>query len=230
MARLKGVIFDLDGTIADTRADLAASVNAMLRRLGLPERDERSIVAFVGEGAERLIRRSLGPQHEDRYPEAATIWREEYANRLLDQTHLYEGMEEVLRSPPDLRAVLTNKPGGFARQILRGLGVEGAFRAVLGGDEAPRKPAPDGLLLLCERLDLRLDEVVRVGDSRVDSARARAAGIRVCAAGWGLGEPAGLAPADEHCTTPAELSALLARLVNGPPRGGNHGHDSNRKP
>ena len=229
MARLRGVIFDLDGTLADTRADLAASVNAMLRRMGLPERDEKTIVSFVGEGAERLIRRSLG-LHEDRYPEAAPIWREEYGERLLDQTRLYDGIAQVLAGPPDLRAVLTNKPGGFARQILRGLGVEGAFRAVLGGDEGPRKPAPDGLLLLCQRLAIQPDEAIMVGDSHVDIATARSAGIRVCAAGWGLGDPAALASADALCATPAELSALLARLVNAAPQGGDHGSDSKRGP
>src|SRR5207237_10684495 len=133
MARLRGVVFDLDGTLADTRKDLAASVNAMLRRLSLPERDEATIVSFIGEGAERLIRRSLGPQHEERYPEAAPIWRDEYAKPLLAKTHLYDGIRELLQTPPHNRAVLTNKPAGFTRQILRGLGIEQAFRAVRGG-------------------------------------------------------------------------------------------------
>src|SRR5207302_1820672 len=130
-AMVRGVIYDLDGTLADTRADLADSVNAMLRRLGLPEREDRVVHGFIGEGAERLIRRSLGPQHEPRFAEAAPIWYEEYAKRLLAKTRLYDGITEVLRAPPDARAVLTNKPGDFARQILRGLGVESAFRAVL---------------------------------------------------------------------------------------------------
>src|SRR5207244_5769052 len=97
MARLRGVIFDLDGTLADTRADLADSVNAMLRRLGLPEREDRVVWGFIGEGAERLIRRSLGPQHEPRFAEAAPIWHEEDAKRLLAKTRLYDGMTEVLR-------------------------------------------------------------------------------------------------------------------------------------
>ncbi|MCA1827548.1 MAG: HAD family hydrolase [Myxococcales bacterium] len=227
MARLRGVIFDLDGTLADTRADLASSVNAMLRRLGLPERDESTVVGFIGEGAERLIRRSLGPQHEERYAEAAPIWRDEYAERLLDQTRLYEGIGQLLQGPPDLRAVLTNKPGRFAREILRGLGIESAFRMVLGGDEGPRKPAPEGILLLCERLGIELSEAMLVGDSSVDIATARTAGIRVCAVGWGLGDPAALASADEHCATPAELAALLARLAT---QGGGDGSDSKREP
>jgi phosphoglycolate phosphatase len=224
MARLSGVVFDLDGTLVDSRADLVASVNAMLRRMGLPERDEATVVSFVGEGAERLIRRSLGPS-EDRYPEAAPIWRDEYARRLLDQTRLYDGIAEVLQLPVP-KAVLTNKPGGFARQILRGLGVAGAFVAVLGGDEGPRKPSPDGLLQLCRTMGITPDEAMLVGDSAVDVATAKAANVRVCAVLWGLGSPESFAGADERAATPAELSALLARLVNGATRGGfPHGFD-----
>ncbi len=199
MARLRGVIYDLDGTLVDSRADLADSVNAMLQRMGLPVRDDREVWSFVGEGAERLIRRSLGA-HEERYAE------------VLAKTRLYPGIEAILESPPPLRAVLTNKPGGFARQILRGLGVDQTFRAVLGGDDAPRKPAPDGLLRLCALLGIAPDETLMVGDSSVDLSTGKAAGVATCAVGWGLGEPASLTSADHFCASPADLSALLVRL------------------
>ena len=207
---VRGVIYDLDGTLIDSRDDLADSVNAMLARLGLPEREPRVIQGFIGEGAERLIRRSLGPQHEQRYAQAAPIWREEYAKRMLAKTRLYDGVDALLRAPPDLRAVLTNKPGGFAREILRGLGVERAFRAVLGGDEGPRKPAPDGVLRLCGELGVDPHEAMLVGDSPVDLATARAARTRFCAVLWGLGEAAALAPADYICGTPREVAEVLS--------------------
>lgn len=224
---LKAVIYDLDGTLIDSRADLVDSVNAMLRRLGLPEREDRVVLGFVGEGSERLIRRSLG-QHEDRYPEAAPIWWHEYGQRLLAKTRLYDGIAEVLRQPPELRAVLTNKPGAFARQILRGLGVDGAFRAVIGGDEAPRKPSPDGFLRLCHDLGIEPGEAMMIGDSPIDLATGTAAGAQACAVGWGLGEKAALAGAPHLCQSPAELGGLLARLVNGASRGGSHGTDPER--
>ena len=211
---LEAVIYDLDGTLIDSRDDLADSVNAMLARLGLPGRDPRVIHGFIGEGAERLIRRSLGAVHEHRYGEAAPVWREEYGRCLLAKTRLYEGVGELLQGPPQARGVLTNKPGAFAGEILRGLGIETAFGAVVGGDEAPRKPAPDGLLRICATLDVRPQEALLVGDSAVDLATGRAADMRVCAVTWGLGEGAALASADYLCDTPSELGELLARLAS----------------
>ena len=208
---LAGVIYDLDGTLVDSRDDLAESTNAMLERLSLPKLPPAAIHGFIGEGAERLIRRSLGPD-EDRYPEAAPIWREEYGRRLLDRTRLYDGIAEVLREPPDARAVLTNKPGAFARAILRGLGIEGAFRAIVGGDEVPRKPSADGLLGVCASLGISPRQALLVGDSAIDLSTGRAAGVAVCAVGWGLGARASLAGADYLCDTPSALCALLRRL------------------
>jgi phosphoglycolate phosphatase len=210
--RLAGVVYDLDGTLVDSRDDLADSVNAMLDLLELPRRDPAAIHGFLGEGAEQLIRRSLGPAHEDRYPEAAPIWRDEYKKRLLARTRLYPGISEVLQVPPPARGVLTNKPGEFAREILRGLGIADAFGSVVGGDEAPRKPAAEGLLRICAALGVAPSRTLLVGDSAVDLATGRAAGVRVCAVTWGLGERAALASADYLCDTPAELGDLLGRL------------------
>ena len=209
---LAAIVYDLDGTLADTKDDLADSVNATLARMGLPQREPAIIQGFIGEGAERLIRRSLGPANESRYPEAAPIWREEYGRRLLARTRLYDGIAGVLREPPAARAVLTNKPGGFAREILRGLGISHAFQVVVGGDEGPRKPAPEGLVRICERLGISPAEALLVGDSAVDLATGKAAGVKVCAVSWGFGDRAALAGADYLCDTPSELTALLRRL------------------
>ena len=207
--RVAAVVYDLDGTLVDSRGDLADSVNAMLARMGLPRREERAIHGFIGEGAERLIRRSLGPEHEGRYPQAAPIWREEYGRRLLSRTRLYPGIADLLRVRPALRAVLTNKPGAFAREILGGLGIAGAFRLVVGGDEAPRKPSPEGLLRLCGELGVSPREALLVGDSAVDLATARAASVRFCAVTWGLGDRAALSTADYICDTAPEVGELL---------------------
>jgi phosphoglycolate phosphatase len=206
---LRLVAYDLDGTLIDSRADLADSVNAMLARMRLPEHDQGVVMGFVGEGMERLIRRSLGPVHEDRYEEAAPIWREEYGACLLRKTRLYDGVEALLEKPPGLRAVLTNKPGGFAREIVRGLGISDRFVQVIGGDERPRKPSPAGLLRLCRELEVQPSEALLVGDSGVDIATGKAAGVRTCGATWGIGARASLASADYLCDTPAQVAGLL---------------------
>ena len=209
------VIYDLDGTLVDSRGDLSDSVNAMLATLGLPARDEREIWSFIGEGAERLVRRSLGDAHEHLFPEAMQEWRAEYSRRLLARTHPYPGITDLLEVPPAARAVLTNKPGGFARDILRGLGLSGKFRSVVGGDDAPKKPDPSGLLRLCAELRSDPAQTLYVGDSLIDLATAAAAGVPVCAAGWGLGDPQDLRKAEPtyFCSTPADVVRLLARLA-----------------
>ena len=212
---LTAVVYDLDGTLVDSRGDLADSVNAMLEALGLRRLPDEIVWGFIGEGAERLVRRSLGAQHEHLLPEALKSWRAEYARRLLVKTRPYPGISDLLAAPPPARAVLTNKPGGFAREILQGLGMLDSLRAVIGGDEAPRKPEPEGLLALCKALGSVPAETLLVGDSTVDVRTGRAAGVRVCAILWGLGKRAELAAAspDHLAATPDEVAALLRNLA-----------------
>jgi phosphoglycolate phosphatase len=212
--RLKAVVYDLDGTLVDSREDISDAVNAMLRALGLPARPPEIIWNFIGEGAERLVRRSLGPEHETRLPEALRTWRAEYQQRLLVKTRPYPRIVELLTIPPDLRGVLTNKPAAFAREILQGLGLSRSFRAIVGGDEAPRKPAPEGLLAICRALGAAPAETLLIGDSTVDVATGRAAGVPVCAVAWGLTPRDALASAspDHLVDDSGALAELLARL------------------
>lgn len=210
------VVFDLDGTLVDSRPDLAASANAALRGLGLPERSLAEISSFVGEGARRLVERAVTPRLEltDRALEA---FLEHYSQHLLDRTRPYDEVPEVLAKLRSPLAVATNKPGKLARRILDSLGLAERFLAVLGGDEGPRKPDPalvDRLrgLVLAPR-----EKTVLVGDSRVDVETARRAGVELLAVTWGIGTREELDAAgarrDELIATPRELLARLEPLA-----------------
>ena len=225
---LRAVIYDLDGTLIDSRRDLVDAVNHTLARLGFLELPAPLVASFVGEGAELLVRRALSAARRrhgsgDEAPaeiaaaiveEAMPLWRESYGARLLATTRPYPGVVALLQEAPAQRGVLTNKPGGFARAILEGLGLAASFARVVGGDEAPRKPRPDGLLLLCAALGVSPAEALLVGDSPVDIGCARAAGVPSCGVTWGFAARADLLAAgpDFACDDVAEVAALLGRL------------------
>jgi len=182
---IRAAVFDLDGTLVDSAMDLALAVNHALRGVGLPERPLEEIAGFVGEGAVRLVEQAVAPR-ADLAPRALSLWWEHYQAHLLDHTTLYPGMRELLESARVPLAVHTNKPGRLARRILEGLGVLHRFAAVLGGDEAPRKPDPAGTRQLLERLGVPARDAVLVGDSLVDLETARAVPMPLVAVTWGL--------------------------------------------
>jgi phosphoglycolate phosphatase len=150
-------------------------------------------------------------------------WRAHYAGHLLDHTQPYPGVGAALASARCALAVHTNKPGAMARRILEGLGVLGRFGAVVGGDEAPRKPDPTGTLEIAARLGVRPEETVFVGDSRVDQETAAAAGIRFLAVTWGFLPAAALAGAGAAAFARDAAEPLLFRAATArpaDPRGG----------
>lgn len=190
MSRL--AIFDLDGTLVDSLEDLYLAVSHALAVLELPPRSREEVRGFVGEGATRLLSRAIAPQERLLEP-ALAAWRAHYAEHMLDHTRLYPGIASALASARCALAVHTNKPGVMARRILEGLGVLARFAAVVGGDEAPRKPDPTGTLEIMARVGAAPFETVLIGDSRVDCETAAAAGIRFVAVTWGLAPIADLA-------------------------------------
>ena len=183
MTRL--AVFDLDGTLVDSVDDLHASVNHALAAVGLPPRSVAEVRTFVGEGARVLLAKAVSPRDELLEP-ALAAWRPHYEAHCLDRTVPYPGIGPLLAGAGRTLAVLTNKPGGMARKILDGLGLLQRFAVVLGGDEAPRKPDPTGLLEIMARVGATPAETVFVGDSRHDVETARRAGVAVVAVTWGL--------------------------------------------
>jgi phosphoglycolate phosphatase len=196
LRELRLLIFDLDGTLVDSREDLANSVNAMLRQYDRPELPHEIISTYIGDGAPMLVRRALGdPDDESFFSEALAFFLAYYREHKLDSTYVYEGvfgaldrLQEAL--PSAKMAVLSNKPVHPSRAIVEALGLGKYFFQVYGGNSFhTKKPDPHGAReLLKEAGDLRPQEAVLVGDSAIDVLTARNAGL------YSVGCTFGLAP------------------------------------
>lgn len=186
------VVFDLDGTLIDSRRDLADATNAVVLAYGGKRLGQEEVTAMVGEGAAVLVRRALAAAGLDIPPgEALERFLEEYDTRLTTYTRPYAGVHELLaalRARGLALAVLTNKPQRPTTEILDRLGLAHAFSCVVGGDTAAgRKPDPAGLLQIVAGASVSPGETVLVGDSPVDLETARRAGTLVCLARYGFG-------------------------------------------
>jgi phosphoglycolate phosphatase len=178
-------IFDLDGTLVDSVDDLAASVNHALALAGLPPRHRDEVRRFIGNGARPLIERSVAP-HLDRVEEVLTDWRAHYQAHLLDHTRPYPGIVELLAGARRILALQSNKPAQMTRRILEGLGLLSRFAVVVGGGEVPAKPDPAGVLAILARVGATREDSVLIGDSAMDAAAARNAGVTFVGVTWGL--------------------------------------------
>ena len=191
MDLLNLLIFDLDGTLVDSRLDLANAVNAMLVHMGMGALTNERVYTYVGNGAPVLVRRSLGEQAtEEEFRRALEFFMEYYGAHDLEETTLYPGVRPSLdrfRAAGKRMAVLTNKPTAMSRQILEGLGVAGHFFQILGGDSLQeRKPHPIGVETLMREAGADRAHTMMVGDSGVDVATARNAGIACCGVTYGF--------------------------------------------
>jgi len=182
------LIFDLDGTLIESKWDIAYSVNLTLVELGLPERRQDEIFSFVGDGVKRLLRLAVGEDNLDRYEQALKIFRGHYLEHCLDRTVFYPGIEPMLRHfDHTQKAVATNKAIEYTQVILKGLGPH-HFPLVVGGDNGfGLKPEPGMLFHILEQAGVSKERTVLVGDSTNDINGGHNAGIRVCAVGYGMG-------------------------------------------
>ena len=187
------IVFDLDGTLIDSRRDLADATNAVIVEYGGTPLAVDDVTSMVGEGAAVLVRRALkaaGLGREDAR-RALDRFLEHYDERLTAHTRPYAGIPgalDTLREQGRMLAVLTNKPERPTRRILDALDLAARFSDVVGGDtSAGRKPDPAGLLQIVERAGASLQSTILVGDSHVDLDTARNAGTRICLARYGFG-------------------------------------------
>jgi len=185
------IVFDLDGTLVDSRRDIADSANAVLEECGVAPHSEEAIGEMVGDGAAMLIARAFEAAHAPMPADALDRFLRIYDGRLLRFTRPYDGIPALLAALETRYwlAVLTNKPLGATRAILDGVHLASYFGdRVLGGDgPQPRKPDPSGLLTLVDRASVPAGRTMMVGDSHVDLRTAHAAGARACIARYGFG-------------------------------------------
>lgn len=183
------VIFDLDGTIADTIEDLADAVNYGLRKLGCPEHDINSYKQFVGNGAMKLCIRALPEGKKDMSEKLLDLFHEYYDVHYLDKTKLYDGIKDtldVLAANGVTLAVATNKPQDAARKIVEKLLPDVPFTKVLGGcDERPKKPDSTVINEILNGLS-EDNTVYMIGDSNVDIQTAKNCGILSIGCVWGF--------------------------------------------
>lgn len=183
------LIFDLDGTLIDSKVDIAYSVNLTFRDLGLKEKRPEEIYSYIGEGVRKLIKATLGEEKEALFDEAIKIFRGYYLAHLLDTTNIYPGVDKVLSHFQDKdKAITTNKPIEYTTKIVEGLGLKIYFKMIIAGNNGIRlKPEADMLIKVISDLNVKKERAVMIGDGVNDILAARAAGIISCAIGSGLG-------------------------------------------
>jgi phosphoglycolate phosphatase len=233
LAPLRLLVFDLDGTLIDSRVDLCNSVNATLAHLGRPALPEAVIASYIGDGVGMLVRRALGDPEGDAQDEeyvtgAITFFLDYYRVHKLDFTYVYAGVFEALErirkaNPGVLMAVLTNKPVKPSQEICAHFGLDAFFFQNYGGNSFhTKKPDSHGLLALIGEASVLLDspitpvETVMIGDTDVDVLTARSCGA------WAVGCGFGLAPhkleaarPDVTVDSPAEWPEALGRVARG---------------
>ena len=223
LSRVRALIFDLDGTLIDSKQDLIRSVNAMLVEMGREKLHEDTISGYIGHGAPKLVARALGNEATEREREQALrFFLAHYEAHKLDSTRPYPGVAdaqamadldrltlEELREFP--MAVLTNKPVRVSKRIVEGLGLQKYFRAVYGGNSfETKKPDHLGARKILKELGATAGGTMMVGDSEVDVQNARNAGTFAAAVNYGFGTHDRVAyPADVYLERLTDLAPLL---------------------
>jgi phosphoglycolate phosphatase len=214
LSPVRALIFDLDGTLIDSKLDLIHSVNAMLREMKRPELAAETISGYIGHGAPQLVARALGGSAtEQELGHALRFFLNYYEEHKMDNTCAYAGVAETLAQLSHVpMAVLTNKPERISVRILNSLGLAKYFRLIYGGNSfESKKPDPFGAKKILKELRVAAHEALMVGDSEVDVQTARNAGTQAAAVNYGFGvHDRESYPADVYLDSFSELVQLMA--------------------
>ena len=226
---IAAVVWDLDGTLVDSAADIAAALNGLLTEERLPELSDERIRDMIGEGVPTLIRRGLAAHDvttdERQLGRLVERFLVIYSGSATRHTRLFPGVREVLATLGDAgirQAVCTNKPEAVTRQVLGDLDIAAHFDVVIGGDTLPRnKPDPLPLRTALQRLGVSPEQSLMVGDSAIDVLTAHAAGVDVAFVTFGYGpEPAEPHRADLRVDALGDLPTVVAALSHARQRAG----------
>jgi len=213
MKKIDLMIFDFDGTLAATSVDLVKSVNFTLTALNLPEKSEKEIVSFVGDGVGKLVEKALGKDNACLQNEAMQIFTEYYSKHLLDNTVLYPNVKEVLEHfEQKKKIILTNKRYNFTLRIAQGLNIEKYFTEIIGADSTPfLKPDRRIIEDVLNKHKSAKEKTLIIGDGLNDINAARNSGILSCALLNGLGKRDDLLnlKADYYCEDILEINSLF---------------------
>ncbi|MCX5889464.1 MAG: HAD-IA family hydrolase [Deltaproteobacteria bacterium] len=192
------IVFDLDGTLADSLPDLTTAANYACRRLGLPERNPAAIAGMIGGGERMFMERLVGPAHQDLTDDCLAIYLDYYSRHSADLTRLYPGVRETLEKLAGKKqAVLSNKLQRLTEAVLAALGLARCFAASRGGGTGlPLKPAAEPLTALIQELGVAPGRTLMVGDKPADVMTARGSGAHIAAVTYGYGELASLQSAN----------------------------------
>ena len=184
------IIFDLDGTLVDSREDIANAVNFTLKDIGLKEKSKQEISSYIGRGIEHLIRESLGNKQGVLLKRAQSVFEEYYRKHSTDNSVLYPNVKEILEYFKNKKKVIvTNRNYEFALLTLKALGVYGHFEDIIGGDDIGcMKPSSCPLDKTMHRLNMNKEKTIIVGDMDIDILAGKRTGIATCGVTYGIGK------------------------------------------
>ncbi|MBU1853945.1 MAG: HAD-IA family hydrolase [Candidatus Omnitrophica bacterium] len=190
MRYIEFIIFDLDGTLVDSRKDIVNAVNFTLKNIGLKEKTIEEISSYIGTGVEDLIGKSLGVKKGNLFNKALSVFEEYYSNHSTDNSILYPNVIEVLEYFKNKRKVIaTNRKRKFALLTLKTLGINYYFEDIIGGDDlACMKPSSCPLDRTINKFRMDKDKAIIVGDMHLDVLAGKEAGILTCGVTYGIGK------------------------------------------